>query len=151
MSKTLREGRPVKMCLVPQDHLTSLLWEYWFLLLQIMSKISQLFIVRNLIKCRMLGTCYEPYWLRTLGEVIARFRHLVWNMIRIESPILRDITPCSPLKVNRRFGGTCGLYLQGRWISQARNQRESKWQNPVYRVFRWTAVADLHLFNWNSF
>jgi hypothetical protein len=34
------------------------------------------------------------------------------------------ITPCSPLKVNRYFGGTCCLHLQGRKIGQARNQRE---------------------------
>jgi hypothetical protein len=25
-----------------------------------------------------------------------------------------DITPCSPLKVSRRFGGTYRLYLEGR-------------------------------------
>jgi hypothetical protein len=35
------------------------------------------------------------------------------------------MTPCSPLKVNRRFGGTCRLCLQGRRISQARNQRKA--------------------------
>jgi hypothetical protein len=34
--------------------------------------------------------------------------------------------PCSPLKVNRRFGGTCRLHLQGR--NQATNQRESTWR-----------------------
>jgi hypothetical protein len=34
----------------------------------------------------------------------------------------------SPLKVNRRFGGTCRLHRHGRRISQARNQRESRWQ-----------------------
>jgi hypothetical protein len=33
--------------------------------------------------------------------------------------------PCGPLKVNRCFGGTCRLRLQGRRISQARNQREA--------------------------
>jgi hypothetical protein len=32
---------------------------------------------------------------------------------------------CSPLKVNCRFGDTCCLHFQGRWISQARNQREA--------------------------
>jgi hypothetical protein len=36
--------------------------------------------------------------------------------------IFCDITLCSPLKVNRRFGETCPLYLQGRRKSQARNQ-----------------------------
>jgi hypothetical protein len=33
-----------------------------------------------------------------------------------------DITPCSLLKVNQRFRGTCCLHLQGQRISQARNQ-----------------------------
>jgi hypothetical protein len=37
-----------------------------------------------------------------------------------------DITPCSPSKVNRRFGGTCRLHLQGQRISQARSQCESQ-------------------------
>jgi hypothetical protein len=32
---------------------------------------------------------------------------------------------CSPLKLNWHFGETCRLHLQGRRISQARNQRES--------------------------
>jgi hypothetical protein len=31
-----------------------------------------------------------------------------------------NITPYSPLKVNRRFGGTCRLHLYG--LSQERNQ-----------------------------
>jgi hypothetical protein len=37
-----------------------------------------------------------------------------------------DITPCSLLKVNGRFGGTYRLHLQGRKISRARNERESR-------------------------
>jgi hypothetical protein len=40
--------------------------------------------------------------------------------------IFWDIKLCSPLKVNRRFGGQCSLYLQGRRISQGRNQSESR-------------------------
>jgi hypothetical protein len=31
-----------------------------------------------------------------------------------KSSISWDITPCSPLKGNRRFGGTCRLHPQGR-------------------------------------
>jgi hypothetical protein len=34
------------------------------------------------------------------------------------NPIFWDITQCSPLKVNRCFGGTCRLHLQGRRISR---------------------------------
>jgi hypothetical protein len=39
-----------------------------------------------------------------------------------------DIIPCSPLKVNRRFGGTDRFHLEGCRISRTRNQRESRWQ-----------------------
>jgi hypothetical protein len=45
-----------------------------------------------------------------------------------KSTLFWDITPCILLKVIRRFGGTYRLYLQGRTISRARNQRESRWQ-----------------------
>jgi hypothetical protein len=37
----------------------------------------------------------------------------------IKSSILWDITHCSPLKVNRRFGGIQHLHLQSRRISRA--------------------------------
>jgi hypothetical protein len=43
----------------------------------------------------------------------------------MKSSIFWDITPCSPFKVNRRFGRTFRLYLQRRRISQTRNQRET--------------------------
>jgi hypothetical protein len=36
--------------------------------------------------------------------------------------------PCSPVNINRCFGRICRLHLQGRRVSQARNQRESRWQ-----------------------
>jgi hypothetical protein len=36
-------------------------------------------------------------------------------------------TPCSQLKVDRHFRGTCRLHLQGREISHAKNQCESRW------------------------
>jgi hypothetical protein len=37
----------------------------------------------------------------------------------MKSPIIRDMMPCSPLKVNQRFDGTCRLRLQSRRINQA--------------------------------
>jgi hypothetical protein len=46
----------------------------------------------------------------------------------MKGTIFRDITPCSPLKVNPRFEGTYRLHLQGRRTCLARNQRESRWQ-----------------------
>jgi hypothetical protein len=39
---------------------------------------------------------------------------------------LLDITPCSQLKWNRRFGGRCRLHFQGARIREARNQLQSR-------------------------
>jgi hypothetical protein len=50
------------------------------------------------------------------------------NILFMNSTIFWDITPCSPLRVNRHFGGTYRLHLQGRKISRERHQRESRWQ-----------------------
>jgi hypothetical protein len=41
-----------------------------------------------------------------------------YSLFILKSSIFWDITPCSPLKVNRRFGGTRTLHFQGRRISQ---------------------------------
>jgi hypothetical protein len=43
----------------------------------------------------------------------------------MKSSGLFDITPSGTLLVNRRFEGTYHLHLQGRRISQARNQHEA--------------------------
>jgi hypothetical protein len=50
----------------------------------------------------------------------------VLTAVVMKSSIFCDIIPCSQLKVSRRFGATCPLHLQGRRISQGRNQRESR-------------------------
>jgi hypothetical protein len=47
--------------------------------------------------------------------------------------VFSDVTPCSPLKVSRRFEGTWHLHLQSRRISRARNQRESRWLRTTRR------------------
>jgi hypothetical protein len=48
----------------------------------------------------------------------------VLTAVDMKSSIFCNITPCSPLKVNRHFVGTCGLQLQSRRISQTGDQRE---------------------------
>jgi hypothetical protein len=57
----------------------------------------------------------------------------VYNFVCMPSTVFWDITLCSPLKVNRRFGGTHRLHLQGRRISRARNQHENRWQAEITR------------------
>jgi hypothetical protein len=49
----------------------------------------------------------------------------VLTAVVMKSSVLWDIKLCSPLKVYQRFKGTCHLSLQGRRISQARNQHEA--------------------------
>jgi hypothetical protein len=44
----------------------------------------------------------------------------VLTAVVMKSSMFWDITPCNPLEINRRFGGTF-LHLQGRRMSQARN------------------------------
>jgi hypothetical protein len=46
-----------------------------------------------------------------------------------------NITPCSLFKVNGSFGGICHLHLQGRRISQARNQREAGGKESSHQFF----------------
>jgi hypothetical protein len=46
--------------------------------------------------------------------------------------IFWDITPCSPLKVNRRFGGIYRPHHHGRRISRARYQRGSRWRVNIF-------------------
>jgi hypothetical protein len=45
----------------------------------------------------------------------------VLTAVIMKSTIFWDITPCSSLSVNRRFGGTYRLHLQGQKIRRARN------------------------------
>jgi hypothetical protein len=54
------------------------------------------------------------------------------------------IKPCSPLKVNRRFGGTCRLHLQGRSICSACYLLHARFL--VLLVFD---VEDGDMFLWN--
>jgi hypothetical protein len=44
------------------------------------------------------------------------------NEEETKSYIFCDITPCSPLTVNRRLGGTYRLHIKGQRITQVRNQ-----------------------------
>jgi hypothetical protein len=61
-------------------------------------------------------------------RVYVTYRYLI--VLNIISIILLGHTPCSPLKVSLRFGGTYLVHLQGR-ISQARYQ-------PAYHLLsRW--------------
>jgi hypothetical protein len=44
----------------------------------------------------------------------------VLTAVTMKSYVFWDITPCSPAKIIRDFGGIYGLHLQDRRVSQAR-------------------------------
>jgi hypothetical protein len=62
------------------------------------------------------------------GKLYSKLGTEVLTVLVMNTYIVWDIMPCSPLKVNRRFGRTCRLHLQGQTISQVRNQSEKRWQ-----------------------
>jgi hypothetical protein len=64
-------------------------------------------------------------------------RQNIYVCVWLKSTIFWDITPCSPLNVNRSFGGTYRLHLQDRRISRARNQLVSRWQAELCDMFPW--------------
>jgi hypothetical protein len=55
----------------------------------------------------------------------------VLTAVVTKNTVFWDIMLCSPLEVKRRFGVTCRLRLQGRGISRARNQCESRWKTEI--------------------
>jgi hypothetical protein len=101
---------------------------------------------------------------RTWGGVEPRFRRIVTTSFLVLCPrilyiigsdvltalimkrtISWDKTPCSPFKVNRRFGGTYRLPLQNRRISRSWKQRESSWQGepPVFTLVSYSAYSSI--------
>jgi hypothetical protein len=80
----------------------------------------------------------------------------VLTAVVVNNTIFWDITPCSPLRVDRRFGGTYRLHVQGREISRAR-KRENRWEAEKAVVeFKtsirsWTPLSKLFLVRRPSF
>jgi hypothetical protein len=58
----------------------------------------------------------------------------VLTAVIMKSTVFWDIMLCSPLKVNRRFGGKYRLKFQARRIGRGRNARESKWQAALLAI-----------------
>jgi hypothetical protein len=56
----------------------------------------------------------------------------VLTAVVMKSSIFWDITQCSPLKDNRRFGSAYCLHLHGRRISQSRNEHEADSKRATY-------------------
>jgi hypothetical protein len=75
-----------------------------------------------IVSCLRKSSVFHAIDMRTCTYKVCRI--LGSHSFVMRSSIFWDIT-CSPLRVNRRFGETCLLHLQGRIIKQTRNQREA--------------------------
>jgi hypothetical protein len=69
------------------------------------------------------------------ASYLLNLNSLITQKNTLKSFIFWDTMLCGPLKVNRRFGGTCLFHLQGRRISCVGNQRESRWQAELVSYF----------------
>jgi hypothetical protein len=67
-----------------------------------------------------------------------------------ESTVSWDITSCSALKINRRFGEISSPLSSGSKISQARNQPESRWQADCHFMLYSCAQIPIRLHKWVS-
>jgi hypothetical protein len=78
---------------------------------------------------RTKGYYCHQYALHTFSNLLI-YQPRIWEWFDVltaevmKRSIFWDIMPCSPLKVNRIFGGTCRFHHQGRKMSQVRNQRD---------------------------
>jgi hypothetical protein len=82
---------------------------------------------------------YPEKWDDTLKQHCVGFEVLT-AVVKNSSTFL-EITSCNPLKVNRRFGRTCRLHLQGRRISRARKQRERLCLPPAFTLVPFSAYS----------
>jgi hypothetical protein len=57
--------------------------------------------------------------------MLLRLSWIPWSAAQPKGSVSFDITPCSSLKVNRRFRGTYCLHLQGWLVSQTRKEHET--------------------------
>jgi hypothetical protein len=85
------------------------------------------------------SNCRNGPVLITTCLAFSSLKNTAGNYEEIKSFIVCDLTPCSPLKINRCFRGTFRLHLQYRRISEIGNQRESRWQagDIFLRNVRW--------------
>jgi hypothetical protein len=75
----------------------------------------------------------------------------------LKSSVFWDVTVCSPLKVNRCFGGTCHIHPQGWEVSQAGNKQKLTYINSldseVHHIFDLEKMAhgkDEAKHHWNN-
>jgi hypothetical protein len=81
----------------------------------------------NFVELGMNNIPLEAISSWNLGRLVSNPNLATYELwtIGLKSTVVLDVTPCSPVEVDRRFGGTYCLNLQGWTVSQARNQEQT--------------------------
>jgi hypothetical protein len=128
-------------------------WICWDVTLNCVTVVFQFIIHNNSTCCSMLKCENVNLNHETFNHVMVPCIHsfsFYWRCIYFptskifSSSVLMGITPCSPMKMNCRFGGTCQLKLRSRSISQGRAQIEA------YRKQRLSHAGFLHFLPFGS-
>jgi hypothetical protein len=72
----------------------------------------------------------------------------VLTAVAMKSSVVWDITLCSPVEVNRRFGGTSRLHLQNR--SNARNQHEAGSKQSCFSFLAYSSILKMDLISFSE-
>jgi hypothetical protein len=111
-------------------------WVLWYNYIRLLTrwsygkldvKIQQLTVARKMILREIGGYSLVAYRIRGCSSEITRacLGFEVFTTVVMKGLDFRGIMPCCTLKADRSFGGTWRQRLQGRRISQARNQYEA--------------------------
>jgi hypothetical protein len=76
-------------------------------------------------------------------------RSEILTAVNMKSTIFWNITPCSPLKVRRRFGESYRLHFQGQ-MNREKYQHERGWQAAVFTLVSYFAYSTLKMMIWYS-
>jgi hypothetical protein len=78
-----------------------------------------------LLRHRLNVPLYWEYHLNESGNMLVAMDEThIRRGIFLKASVF-EITRCSLLKINLRFGGICSLHLKGQWIKQTRNWQEA--------------------------
>jgi hypothetical protein len=101
----------------------------WWMLLYIrnslhrFTKCGVVYLVAGKSVC-VVGVISAGLAIHTWHHILLALTLVNTNIFDLESCNYWDITPHNPFKLNRRFGGTCRLNLQGQIISQGRSMKQ---------------------------
>jgi hypothetical protein len=98
-------------------------------------------ILRGALIFQLCRDVFKPLWPE--HRILVGYGVLIPVTIRIT--VFWDVTPCSHVEIQRRFGGKPRLYLPSRRVSQARQQQAAGGNQLLVSCFSETSLDGLHV------